>query len=162
MLLSASSCTSISGFRYFLLLPRGDELLSGVLGADVAAFHTHTHLQHFRRSVRRLLGIESAVDRVAVDARTVLLQALPIGIAPEEFLGYVDQPDTQEHCRALEHAYRDRKVIVAVDRLDYTKGLPERLRTYRRLLQSETELHGKVSLVQVAVPSRENIETYQS
>jgi trehalose 6-phosphate synthase/phosphatase len=145
----------------FSLLPRGDELLSGVLGADLAAFHTHTHLQHFRRSVRRLLGIESAVDRVAVDARTVLLQALPIGIAPEEFLGYVDQPDTQEHCRALEHAYRDRKVIVAVDRLDYTKGLPERLRTYRRLLQSETELHGKVSLVQVAVPSRENIETYQ-
>ena len=145
----------------FSLLPRGDELLSGVLGADLAAFHTHTHLQHFRRSVRRLLGIESALDRVNVDARIVRLQALPIGIAPEEFLRHVDEPDTQEHRRALQDAYHDRKVIVAVDRLDYTKGLPERLRTYRRLLQSEPELHGKVSLVQVAVPSRENIEDYQ-
>jgi trehalose 6-phosphate synthase/phosphatase len=145
----------------FSVLPRGDELLSGVLGADLAAFHTHTHLQHFRRSVRRLLGIESSVDRVEVDARTVRLQALPIGIAPEEFLGYIDQADTQEHRRALEKAYSDRKVIVAVDRLDYTKGLPERLRTYRRLLQSEAELHDKVTLVQVAVPSRENIESYQ-
>ena len=145
----------------FSVLPRGDELLSGVLGADLAAFHTHTHLQHFRRSVRRLLGIESAVDRVEVDARSVRLQALPIGIAPDEFLGYMDQPDTQEHRRALQQAYADRKVIVAVDRLDYTKGLPERLRTYRRLLQSEPDLHGKVALVQVAVPSRENIESYQ-
>ena len=145
----------------FSLLPRGDELLSGVLGADLAAFHTHTHLQHFRRSVRRLLGVESAVDRVEVDARSVRLQALPIGIAPEEFLRHIDEPDTQEHRRALQDAYSDRKVIVAVDRLDYTKGLPERLRTYRRLLESEPELHGKVSLVQVAVPSRENIEDYQ-
>jgi trehalose 6-phosphate synthase/phosphatase len=146
----------------FSLLPRGDELLDGLLGADLIAFHTHTHLQHFRRSVRRLLGVESRVDRLETEARTVRLQALPIGIAPEEFLGYLNQPDTQTHYRALYRAYSDRKVIVAVDRLDYTKGLPQRLRTYRRLLKSEPELHGKVVLVQVAVPSRENIGSYQA
>jgi trehalose 6-phosphate synthase/phosphatase len=145
----------------FSLLPRGDELLEGLLGADLIAFHTHAHLQHFRRSVRRLLGIESKVDLLEVEGRTVGLQALPIGIAPDEFLGYLDQEDTQEQYAALEKAYTGKKVLVAIDRLDYTKGLPNRLRTYARLLKSEPELCGAVVLVQVAVPSRENIESYQ-
>ena len=145
----------------FSLLPRGDELLAGLLGADLIAFHTHTHLQHFRRSVRRLLGFESKVDQLEVEARTVAIRALPIGMAPEEFLGHLNDPETQNESRALRRAYEDQKVIVAVDRLDYTKGLPERLRTYGRLLKLQPELRGKVVLVQVAVPSRENIESYQ-
>src|SRR5689334_4290523 len=60
----------------FSILPRGEELLDGVLGADLAAFHTHIHLQHFRRSLRRLLGAESSLDSVQVNGREVRLQAL--------------------------------------------------------------------------------------
>ncbi|HYP13719.1 MAG TPA: bifunctional alpha,alpha-trehalose-phosphate synthase (UDP-forming)/trehalose-phosphatase [Bryobacteraceae bacterium] len=145
----------------FSLLPRADELLAGLIGADVIAFHTHTHLQHFRRSVRRLLGVESKIDGLEAAAREVKLVALPIGSAPDEFLGCLTDPETKEQIQKLEAAYSERKLIVAVDRLDYTKGLPERLRAYRQLLKSEPELQGKVVLLQIAVPSRENIESYQ-
>lgn len=136
----------------FSLLPRGDELLNGLLGSDLIAFHTHTHLQHFRRSVRRLLGIESKLDTLDTEGRTVGLQALPIGIAPDDFLS---------HLKQAEAPYQGQKLIIAVDRLDYTKGLPERLRAYARLLENEPDLRGAVVLLQVAVPSRENIESYQ-
>jgi trehalose 6-phosphate synthase/phosphatase len=145
----------------FSLLPRSDEVLRGVLGADLIAFHTHFHLQHFRRAVRRLLGMESKVDRLNIAAREVQFAALPIGIAPDHFLGLLTEPATKEQTAALERAYQGRRIVVAVDRLDYTKGLPERLRTWWRLLSSTPELHDNVVLVQVAVPSRENIGAYQ-
>jgi len=146
----------------FSILPRGEELLGGLLGADLIAFHTHLHLQHFRMSLRRLLGTESAVDRLNLSGREVRLQALPIGIAPADFLGIKDQPETSDLLARLRERYKGRKLIVAVDRLDYTKGIPERLRTFRRLLTNNQELIGKVVLMQVAVPSRENIGTYQN
>jgi trehalose 6-phosphate synthase/phosphatase len=145
----------------FSTLPRGDELLLGLLGADLVAFQTHLHLQQFRRSLRRLVGLESSIDRLEVSGREVYLQALPIGIDPDEFLGYTKDPETQEQLRKLRSEYEGRKVIAAIDRLDYTKGLPERLRTFRRLLRETPELAGKIVLLQVAVPSRENIESYQ-
>ena len=145
----------------FSMLPRGEELLAGLLGSDLISFQTHLHLQHFRRSLRRLLGLESTVDRVEVSGREAWLQALPIGIDPHEFLRHTKIPETQDQLSKLRQQYDGRTVIVAVDRLDYTKGLPERLRTFRRLLSTRPELTGKIVLLQVAVPSRENIESYQ-
>ncbi len=112
-------------------------------------------------SLRRQLGVQSTVDRLEVPGRQVRLQALPIGIAPEDFLGYCDKPETQEHLNKLRTQYSGRKMIVAVDRLDYTKGLPHRLRTFRHMLNSNPELMGKIVLLQIAVPSRENLESYQ-
>ncbi len=146
----------------FALLPRGEELLAGLLGADLLAFHTHLHLQHFRQSLRRLLSIESTVDRLEMPGRQVQLQALPIGIAPQEFLEGINQGETAQQLGKLQAQYRGRKVIAAVDRLDYTKGIPHRLRTFRHLLETHSELAGKIVLLQVAVPSRENIESYQT
>ncbi len=146
----------------FALLPRGEELLAGLLGADLIAFHTHLHMQHFRQSLRRLTGLESTVDRLELPGREVRLEALPIGIAPKEFLDCRDQRETREQLEKLRTQYRGRKVIVAIDRLDYTKGIPHRLKTFRRLLSSNQELVGQVVLLQVAVPSRENIESYQT
>jgi trehalose 6-phosphate synthase/phosphatase len=150
------------GSDVFSILPRGEELLAGLTGADLISFQTHVHLQHFRLSLRRLLGLESTVDRLEVPGREVRLQALPIGITPDDFLVHSDKPETQEHLEKLRAQYSGRTVIVAVDRLDYTKGLPERLRTFRRMLNSDPQLVGKVVLLQIAAPSRENIESYQA
>jgi trehalose 6-phosphate synthase/phosphatase len=149
------------GSDIFSILPRGEELLTGLLGADLISFHTHLHLQHFRMSLRRQLGLQSTVDSLEVPGRQVRLQALPIGIAPDDFLVYRDKPETQAHLDKLRAQYSGRKMIVAVDRLDYTKGLPHRLRTFRRMLSRNPELIGKVVLLQIAVPSRENLESYQ-
>jgi len=146
----------------FPILPRREELLQGLLGADLVAFQTHGYLQQFRSALLRVLGIESKVTEVAVDARPVRLEALPIGIAPKMYTGVLgkDEATARDHAEMVAR-YNGRRVLLAVDRLDYTKGIPERLRAYAYLLRSSSELKEKVVLIQIAVPTREGIDTYQ-
>jgi trehalose 6-phosphate synthase/phosphatase len=146
----------------FRVLPEREELLQGVLGADLVAFQTYSHLQHFRNSLRRVLGIESRLDEVQIGGRIVKLDALPIGIAPEEFTKLLDTPEGERRLAELRERYAGRRLLLAVDRMDYTKGIPERLRAYRRLLERQPELRGKVVLLQVAVPSRERVLSYDA
>ena len=146
----------------FRLLPRGDELLQGLLGADFLAFHTHTDLQHFRNSIQRSLGLASTMDRVDMPGRAARLEALPISIDPKAFSSLLHEPgEMADRLKSLRAQYAGRHMLVAVDRLDYTKGIPERLRTFRRLLRDYPALRGKVVLIQVAVPSRGTVSSYQ-
>jgi len=146
----------------FHILPRREELLRGVLGADYVAFQTHRHLSHFRSSLLRILGLSSQMDRVLVGGRVVRLEALPIGIAPESFTGLLESdPAVAAASEKLRKRFEGRRILLAVDRLDYTKGIPGRLRTYRRLLSDAPGLREKVVLVQIAVPSRERIGRYR-
>ena len=146
----------------FRILPRGDELLQGLLGADFLAFHTHSDVQHFRDGVLRRLGVGSRMDRVELGGRAARLEALPISIDPGAFdkLLTSDNDEMRERLASLRARYADRKMIVAVDRLDYTKGIPNRFRTFDRLLRDYPEFRGNVVMIQVAVPSRENVATY--
>lgn len=145
----------------FRLLPRREELLQGLLGADYIAFHTYGYLQNFRASTLRVLGLDSRMDAVEVGGRTVRLEALPIGIAPDEFTNLLEQDEeTKQRLTEMRERFRDWHLLLSVDRLDYTKGIPERLHTFRRLLNAHPELRGRVVLVQVAVPSREAVPMY--
>jgi trehalose 6-phosphate synthase/phosphatase len=146
----------------FPVLPRREELLEGLLGADLLAFQTHGHLQQFRAALLRVLGMESKIAQTAVGSRPVRLEALPIGIAPEEYTDLLknDEATARQYAEWVSR-YQGRKVVLAVDRLDYTKGVPERLRAYAYLLRSSPELKEKVVLIQIAVPTREAIDTYQ-
>ncbi|HEU4391167.1 MAG TPA: trehalose-6-phosphate synthase, partial [Blastocatellia bacterium] len=145
----------------FRLLPRREQLLRGLLGADYLAFHTHSYLQHFRHCLLRILGMESEMDRVDTGGRFVRLDALPIGIATRDFARLLNEQSTVQRMTELRARFEGCQVLLAVDRLDYTKGVPERLRTYRRLLDRFPRLRGKVVLVQVAVPSRGQIPQYR-
>jgi trehalose 6-phosphate synthase/phosphatase len=146
----------------FRLLPRGEEMLQGLLGADLLAFHTHSDVQHFRDSVLRRLGMGSRMDAIDLGARTARLEALPISIDPKKFerMLHDDEGEMRGRLELLRMRYANRKLIVAVDRLDYTKGIPDRFRTFDRLLRDYPEFRGRVVMIQVAVPSRENVETY--
>lgn len=145
----------------FRILPRREELLRGMLGADYLAFHTHRYLQHFRTSILRLLGLTSQMEWVEVDRRTIKLDALPIGIAPHQFNELLTKsPGTKKQLTELKQRFGFCKIILGVDRLDYTKGIPERLRAYRKFLHDFPEWRGKVVLIQVAVPSRERVPKY--
>jgi trehalose 6-phosphate synthase/phosphatase len=145
----------------FRILPKREILLRGMLGADYLGFHTHRYLQNFRTSILRLLGLTSQMDRVEVGRRTVTLDALPIGIAPEQFNDLLlKSPGTRKQLADLKQRFSCCRIILGVDRLDYTKGIPERLRAYRRFLQDSPERRGKVVLIQVAVPSRERVPKY--
>jgi trehalose-phosphatase len=146
----------------FRILPRREELLAGLLGADYIAFHTYPYLQHFRSSLLRLLGLTSEMDRVAFSGRTIHFDALPIGIAPEEFTAPLENDEaTRASLVEIREQFKDRRILLGVDRLDYTKGIPERLRTFGRLLEHSPYLQGRVVLIQIAVPSRENIPMYE-
>lgn len=145
----------------FRILPQREALLRGMLAADSIGFQTHEHLGAFRRTLLTVLGIESRMDRVEVDGRTVHLAARPIGIAPEtwEQLTTTDRGVTARIAE-LRSRLVDRQMVIAVDRLDYTKGIPERLRAFRRLFERHPERRGRLTLVQVAVPSREGVPRY--
>jgi trehalose 6-phosphate synthase/phosphatase len=146
----------------FRVLPHREELLVGLLGADYVAFQTHGHLQHFRSSLLRVLGLSSHMDHLLFERRSVRLDALPIGIAPEGFVSLLEgDRAVRAALDGLRRRFEGRRLLLAVDRLDYTKGIPERLRTFRRLLERAPRLRGKVVLVQVAVPSRERIDRYR-
>ena len=146
----------------FPVLPRREELLEGLLGADLLAFQTHGHLQQFRAALLRVLGMESKISEVAVGSRPVRLEALPIGIAPEEYTRLLNEDEvTARQYAEWVARYSGRRVLLAVDRLDYTKGVPERLRAFAHLLRSTPDLKEKVVLIQIAVPTREGINAYQ-
>jgi trehalose 6-phosphate synthase/phosphatase len=144
------------------ILPRRDEVLRGLLGADLVAFQTHADLQHFRASLLRLIGLPSQMDRVLERGNSTRLEALPISIAPGEFTDLLDgDAATRKELAALRERFRGQRILLSVDRMDYTKGIPQRLRAFRKLLAGAPKLRGKVTLVQVAVPSRERIPEYE-
>ncbi len=146
----------------FRVLPEREDLLEGVLGADLVAFQTYSHLQHFRSSLLRVIGRESRLDEAEAGGRSVRLDALPIGIAPDDFTSVLEKAESRRRVEELRRRHQGRRILLAVDRMDYTKGIPERLRTYRRLLERRPDLRGKVVLLQVAVPSREHIFSYEA
>jgi len=145
----------------FRIIPKREELLRGMLGADYLGFHTHRYLQHFRTSMLRLLGLTSQMDHVEFGKRIVRLDALPIGIAPHEFTDLLTKgAGTRKQLADLKQRFGYCKILLGVDRLDYTKGIPERLRAYRKFLEDFPAWRGKVVLIQVAVPSRERVPGY--
>jgi trehalose 6-phosphate synthase/phosphatase len=146
----------------FRIVPERAQLLEGLLGADLLAFQSYSHLQHFRSSLLRIGGRESDIDQVDVGGRAVRVAALPIGIAPAEFTSLLKKREIVEQIADLTQRHGGRRILLAVDRLDYTKGIPDRLRSYRRLLEIAPDLRQKVVLIQIAVPSRERVFSYET
>ncbi|HOA74209.1 MAG TPA: bifunctional alpha,alpha-trehalose-phosphate synthase (UDP-forming)/trehalose-phosphatase [Phycisphaerae bacterium] len=146
----------------FRILPWREVVLRGLLGADLIGFHTHSYMRHFASSVLRLLGVEARMDSVDFEGRRVRLGAFPMGIDAREFAALADNPDVLQAAAQIRHDPHPRKLFVAVDRLDYTKGIPRRLLAFERLLETSPELQDQVRLVQVAVPSRDAIGSYQT
>ena len=145
----------------FRILPQREAILNGLLGSDLVGFQTHEHLGAFRRTLLQVLGTESRMDRVEIDGRIVSLEAHPIGIVTDEWERLATRDaGVARRVRDLHARHADRKLVLAVDRLDYTKGIPERLRAFRHFLLSRPEWRGRVTLLQVAVPSRERIPRY--
>jgi trehalose 6-phosphate synthase/phosphatase len=144
----------------FRTLPERDRLLRGLLGADLVGFHTPAYLRHFAASLTQILGLTVEIDRVQLANREVRLGVFPMGIDSETFRQLAEDPAVQAEAR---HLRGDGKVklLVGVDRLDYTKGIPRRLLSFERMLQTHPDLREHVRLVQVAVPSRTGVEAYQ-
>ncbi|HTP29569.1 MAG TPA: bifunctional alpha,alpha-trehalose-phosphate synthase (UDP-forming)/trehalose-phosphatase [Anaeromyxobacteraceae bacterium] len=151
--------TPFPSSEIFRVLPERERLLEGLLGADVIGFHTSTFMRHFSSSVLRLVGAATEVDRIRWRDRDVRLGVFPMGV---DAARYSEAARSSEVTALLEaHRTGDSLLLVGLDRLDYTKGLSRRLLAYELLLRRHPELRGRVHLIQVAVPSRENVAAYQ-
>jgi trehalose 6-phosphate synthase/phosphatase len=142
------------------VLPWGAELLRGMLGADLIGFHTFDYMHHFLSAVGHVLGLPTQNGQVETPTRPVLVDAFPMGIDYERYA----QAAASEAAQRYEHTYRevlrDTQVILSVDRLDYTKGIAQRLRAFEGLLLTHPEYVGHVSLLMIVVPSRDQVPQY--
>ncbi|MFG0318088.1 MAG: bifunctional alpha,alpha-trehalose-phosphate synthase (UDP-forming)/trehalose-phosphatase [Planctomycetota bacterium JB042] len=136
----------------YRLLPSRAELLEGILGADYVGFHTSDYSRHFRSSCLRVLGLESTPTGVVHEGRTVGLGVDPIGVDVGGFREVFERPETAR--REEEDRADTRRVILGVERLDYTKGVPHKLRAFERFLARDPSRAERVVLRQLLVPSR--------
>jgi trehalose 6-phosphate synthase/phosphatase len=144
----------------FRLLPCRDEIVEGILGADLIGFHTYDYVHHFIESVHRLLGYEHTPGRITADNRIVKVDAFPMGIDYERLAHAVNGVEVQKEIKKIRKKVGERKIILSVDRLDYTKGIPERLEAFDYFLERYQKYREKVTLILVAVPSRTGVEQY--
>jgi trehalose 6-phosphate synthase/phosphatase len=145
----------------FRTLPMREEILQGLLGASFIGFHAYEYVSHFRSSILRILGVESEPEHVALPTHHARMGALPIGIDPLEIDAIARSPEAVAEYAELRERYAGRKVILGVDRLDYTKGLPQRLLAFEELLEKHPELRDKVVYIQIAAPSRQGVAEYR-
>lgn len=148
-------------FELFRYLPNREAILRGMLGADLIGFHIYDYAQYFLGSVRRVLGHESAGSVIALPDRAVMVDTFPIGIDYKKFSKVARSKEVSQQIKVLDERYKDQKIILSVDRLDYTKGIPQRLQAYDAFLKKYPKWHQKISLVMVAVPSRTEVESYK-
>lgn len=148
-------------FEIFRMLPWRREVLDGLLGADLIGFHTYDYARHFLGSCRRLLGLEEQLGRLMVDGRVVLVDAFPMGIDYERYRDAARTTEARAEAERIGLRTGACKVVLSIDRLDYSKGIPERLRAFGAFLERYPEWRERVTLVAVAVPSREGVETYR-
>jgi len=142
-------------------LPWRRQILEGLMGADVIAFQTRLGRHNFSRAVRRFLGSEGTTRWLRTAHRTVRLMSAPISIDAAGYTSLAASPGVQDKVAELRTELgADRKVVLGVDRLDYTKGIDVRLRAFDTLLEQHREDAENVVLLQVAVPSREEVGDY--
>jgi len=154
--------TPFPSSELFRVLPWRRELLEGILGADLVGFHTYDYVRHFRVSVRRVLNIEPEEDVFIVEGRGVRVGVFPIGIEVERYRdAAAHNESTRNEIETFKEELKDRRLILGVDRLDYTKGIPERLLGYERFLELNPDYHEKLELLQVGVPSRTEVRSYR-
>ena len=143
----------------YSVLPDRRALLEGVLAADVVGFHTATYLENFASAALHLLGAAVDGDVVSWRGHETRLGVFPMGIDAERIEQAASSPEVER--LTAEYRADGSRIIVGVDRLDYTKGIPRRLLAFQQLLRRHPELAGSVRLVQVGVPSRTAVPEYR-
>lgn len=154
--------TPFPSSEIYRILPVRDEILEGVLHCDLVGFHTYDYARHFLSACSRILNLSTTPNGVLFRGHMVAVNAFPIGIDPDTILEGLQRPKVQERIASLEKKFQGVKIIVGVDRLDYIKGVPQKLHALECFLTEHPEWIGKVVLVQVAVPSRGDVEEYQN
>ncbi|MCX8212811.1 MAG: bifunctional alpha,alpha-trehalose-phosphate synthase (UDP-forming)/trehalose-phosphatase, partial [Lewinella sp.] len=149
-------------YEVFRILPWRKEILNGILGSDQIGFHTFGYMRHFLSAAYRLVGHEHKFGRLFIEDREVNVDVFPMGINYEKYAHPDVNAEMDQSSGEIRRLHASRKIILSVDRLDYTKGIPHRVRAFGRFIRNNPEYIGKVNLIMVVVPSRANVDQYQS
>ncbi len=151
-------------YEVFRLLPRPwrAEIIEGLLGSSLIGFHTHDYTRDFLTSVLRTAGYEHHLGDLALGDRVVKVDTFPMGFDFARFAEMAATAETESRVAELRRNFQGRKVIFSVDRLDYTKGILNRLHGYDLFLKRHPEWHGKVVLIVSVAPSRIGVRSYQA
>ncbi|GAA3518512.1 bifunctional alpha,alpha-trehalose-phosphate synthase (UDP-forming)/trehalose-phosphatase [Aquimarina addita] len=157
-------------YEVFRTIPCREALLKGMLGADLIGFHTYDYERHFLSSTQRILGHEINFNNVHFDNRIVKVDSFPMGIDYDKFHDAAQHHNDKEKKEKTEIQQEidkhltggnKAKLILSIDRLDYTKGIANRLRAFEYFLDKYPQFKGKARLVMLAVPSRSDVPQYQ-
>ncbi|MGB3774396.1 MAG: bifunctional alpha,alpha-trehalose-phosphate synthase (UDP-forming)/trehalose-phosphatase, partial [Leeuwenhoekiella sp.] len=157
-------------YEVFRTLPWRKEILKGLLGSDLIGFHTYDYERHFLSSVSRILRHDVNFNEIMLSDRLVTVNSYPMGIDYSKFEDAAlankeqnakEQSELQRRLDMHLDATPEAKMILSIDRLDYTKGIANRIRAYEYFLENYPQYLEKVRLVMLAVPSRSNVPQYQ-
>lgn len=140
--------------------PRRSELLDGVIGADQIGFHTYGYLRHFRSAVLRALGLETDLGSIRHGNHMTTVGVYPIGINSGSFTEQLASETFQQRCEELRTHWKGRRLVLSVERLDYSKGVIQRLHAIEQFLQYDPDA-GNVVFLFINVPSREKVQAYK-
>ncbi|RNC89727.1 MAG: bifunctional alpha,alpha-trehalose-phosphate synthase (UDP-forming)/trehalose-phosphatase [Allomuricauda sp.] len=157
-------------YEIFRTMPWREDVLRGLLGADLIGFHTYDYERHFLSSVRRLLNLEVSFNDIFLENRVIKVDSFPMGIDYNKFEQAAqknaentedNKSDFQKRLDEHKKSAPDTKLILSIDRLDYSKGIAKRLNAFEYFLNKYPQYKEKVRLIILAVPSRSNVPQYQ-
>ncbi|MDG6224449.1 MAG: bifunctional alpha,alpha-trehalose-phosphate synthase (UDP-forming)/trehalose-phosphatase [Candidatus Thermoplasmatota archaeon] len=148
-------------YEVFRLFPWKKDLMNGLLGSDLIGFHTYDYVNHFLKSARRILGNEHELGMIECRSHYCKVDAFPMGIDFQRFTTASKSPSVKREQKIVRNSVGDRRIILSIDRLDYTKGILSRLESYDRFLETHPEFQEKVAMILIAVPSRAEVDRYE-
>ncbi|SHL41962.1 trehalose 6-phosphate synthase /trehalose 6-phosphatase [Chitinophaga jiangningensis] len=148
-------------FELFRLIPWRAEILEGMLGADLMGFHTFDDTRYFLEAVNRLLSAKTTANVVNYNDRAIVVETFPMGIDDKKYGELGQDPQVLSNIQQLKDTFKTEKMILSIDRLDYSKGILQRLHAFELLLQMYPEYVGKVVLYMIVVPSRDSVPQYK-
>ncbi|WP_143961833.1 bifunctional alpha,alpha-trehalose-phosphate synthase (UDP-forming)/trehalose-phosphatase [Litoribacter populi] len=148
-------------YEIIRMLPWRQPLLEGMCGADLVGFHTYDDMRHFLSSVGRILGLSNESGYIQAENRLINVDAFPMGIDYAKYSETADSETTSKVVQKFKKQLGDQRLLLSIDRLDYSKGIPQRLKAFDELFKLYPEYKEKVSLIMVVVPSRDTVKEYR-
>lgn len=148
-------------YEVFRLLPWRKALLEGVLGADLIGFHTFDYMRHFLSAVTRICGFNNTHGQIETQDRTIVADAFPMGIDYEKYAEAAASASVKKRELQFRQSFGKQRIILSIDRLDYTKGIAQRLEAFEKFLVKYPGFIEKVTLLMLVVPSRDQVPQYQ-
>ncbi|MGN6640911.1 MAG: bifunctional alpha,alpha-trehalose-phosphate synthase (UDP-forming)/trehalose-phosphatase [Mucilaginibacter sp.] len=147
-------------YEMFRLIPWRAELLEGVLGSDMIGFHTFDDVRHFVNTATRILPVTSSANIINEGDRTIVIEAFPIGIDDKKYANLPKEPEVKKDIERVRDTFKNTKLVLSIDRLDYSKGILQRLQAFEYMLEHYPEAKEKITFYMIVVPSRDTVPQY--